>query len=111
MGGPGSGRRDHESRNGGRKRNDSGFQFRAWCRDLIAEPKVRAAVAKRARTDPDFALRVAEHGFGRPPQSLDVKVGTGKGTIRHTVTVAGGGALPPGAAGVPAAAHVLDGAD
>ena len=48
--------------------------FRDWCRRIALDPKVQKAIKAEAETDPWFALKVAEHGFGRPPQSLDVKV-------------------------------------
>lgn len=38
------------------------------------DPEVLANLMEAARTDPMVALKLAEHGFGRPPQALDVKV-------------------------------------
>ena len=83
------------------------FRFREWCRAVVARPEVREGIAARAETDPEFALKVAEHGFGRPPQSLDVKVG-GDGTrIDYRVQIEGGGVVAPAATGVPTAAPRL----
>jgi hypothetical protein len=47
--------------------------FRAWCRAVVERPEVRAALERYALENPEFALRLAEHGFGRPPQALDVR--------------------------------------
>ena len=47
-------------------------EFRKWCRAVISDPKIRKALQKRAQEDTDFALKLAEHGFGRPgPQIVD----------------------------------------
>lgn len=56
----------------GRKQAVTGF--RAWCREVGLSRTVKANIIRRARHDPEFALKLLEHGFGRPPQSLDVKV-------------------------------------
>lgn len=80
------------------------FRFREFCREVCADPVVQAKIQEAARENPEFALRVAEHGFGRPPQSLAItgslEVGDG---VRHVVVLPGGFALPAAATGVPTA--------
>ena len=46
--------------------------FRQRCRDIVLSPKVWKGIAARARRDPEFAMRVAEHGFGRPTQAVSL---------------------------------------
>lgn len=46
--------------------------WRDFCRSVIGDPRIQAAIKARALRNPDFALRVAEQGYGRPPQALDV---------------------------------------
>jgi hypothetical protein len=46
--------------------------FREWCRSVIDHPEVRAAVEARAKRDPEFALKLGEHGYGKAPQSLTI---------------------------------------
>jgi hypothetical protein len=48
--------------------------FRDWCRRIALDPEVQKGIEQEAKENPEFALKVAEHGFGRPPQSLDVSV-------------------------------------
>lgn len=67
MGGPGSGPRP------GNPGNTLAVGFRQWCRDVVGKPEVRKAIEDRCLTDPEFALRVCDHGYGRPPQALDVR--------------------------------------
>ena len=50
------------------------FGFRKWCREVVMDKEVQEQIKAEAKTNPHFALKLAEHGFGRPPQSLDVKV-------------------------------------
>lgn len=60
-----------EKRKRGRPREVEGF--RSFCRSVVSNPEVQAAIAEAALKNPEFALRVAEHGYGRPPQALDVR--------------------------------------
>lgn len=46
--------------------------FREFARRTVMDPEVLAAIAGRAKVDPEYALKLAEAGFGRPPQALDV---------------------------------------
>ena len=52
------------------KRTPKPFNFRRWCREVSMSEKARKLVQKKVETDPDFALKVAEHGYGKAPQSL-----------------------------------------
>ena len=82
----------HGGRRVGSGRKQEAAGFRQWCRHLFNDPKVRAAVRKRAKEDPEFALRIAEHGWGRPPQALDVKVGNSEESplvVKHKLDVTG----------------------
>ena len=54
----------------GRKRIVKGF--RGWCRKVVEDPKVRAAMERAALESPEFALKIAEHGYGRPPQAKNL---------------------------------------
>lgn len=56
----------------GRKTTVTGW--RQWCRDTVLSPEVQQVMLDRALKDADFALRLAEAGFGRPPQAMDLKV-------------------------------------
>lgn len=58
------------------------FGFRDWCRRVVTDPAVQALMAAQAATDPDFALKLAEHGFGRPCQAIEVS-GPSRGPIRY----------------------------
>ena len=68
-----------KGRSGGRRpgagRPVEAVGFRSWCRAVMERPEIRAAIERHAREDPWFALKIAEHGYGRPPQSLDVNQG------------------------------------
>ena len=46
--------------------------FRDFCRDVISDKIVLDLLRKTARVDPVFALRLAEHGIGRPYQAVHV---------------------------------------
>ncbi len=48
--------------------------FREFCRGVVMDPDLQEKMKKRAQEDMDYALKLAEHGFGRPPQALDLKV-------------------------------------
>lgn len=64
---------------GGRRENQTGRPkeatgFRAWARAVTLSEKVLACIQRKAEKDPVFALKLAEHGFGRPRQGLDIEV-------------------------------------
>ena len=42
-------------------------------RNLASDPEALRKVTERAKNDPEFWLRIFEHGFGRPPQAIDVR--------------------------------------
>lgn len=65
-----------KGQHGGRRNIDpTVVGFRQFCRDVISNPKVKAKIEAAALRNPEFALRLAEHGYGRPPQALDVRLG------------------------------------
>lgn len=87
---------------GGAHRSAKGFAFRDWCRNVATSPIVQKTIRKRAQTDAEFALKVAEHGFGRPPQSLDVNLPASKqGGLAFVFP--GGVVLSAAATGLPGA--------
>lgn len=47
--------------------------FREFCRKVINEPEVLERLRQEALTNPMFALKLAEHGIGRPFQALHIK--------------------------------------
>ena len=101
-------------KNGGARpgagRKPTAVGFRQWCRDVVMRPEVLQALEERALTDTEFALKVAEHGFGRPPQALDIKVGGDSDQpIRHEVTMPGGTPLSASVAGLPTSSSAIDG--
>ena len=63
--------------NGGR-RPGSGrprveFRWRRWAREAFSKhPEIQQNLIEAAKVDPNIALKLAEHGWGRPPQSLTV---------------------------------------
>ena len=62
-------------------------------------PKVRKLVKAECEKNAQFALRVAEAGFGRPPQALEVsmnKLLSGE-SIEFTATYADGEPVPAAA--------------
>lgn len=88
----------------GRKPEATGY--RAWCRSVADRPEIRAKILARALEDPDFALRLAEHGYGRPPQALDVRLeGDSDSPLCYRALPEGGDAHTAPALGIPAA-HV-----
>lgn len=97
-----------KGRSGRKNRPPEVIGFRDFCRNVIANPKVQAGITRRALRDPEFALRVAEHGFGRPPQALDVKIGGDNGPLEFRILDAAGNPFTLGGA-VPAAAVPLPG--
>ncbi len=66
----------------GRKPNELALQFRAFCRELINSEKVLKTIRTQAIADPFFALKVAEHGIGRPFQSVHVQ---GAVDVQHSI--------------------------
>ena len=73
---------------------------RKWFRDLVEDPKRRAKV--EAIIDQDLAenrlenyWKAVEHGFGRPPQALDVKVGGGEGPLEFEIQFSDGSTAAP----------------
>ena len=92
-------------KNGGARpgagRKPTAVGFRQWCRDVVMQPEVLEALAERALYDTDFALKVAEHGFGRPPQSLDVSVATSEQPQEFRAFFADAEAVPAAALRVP----------
>lgn len=89
---------------------------RKWFRSLVEDPKLRAKVEKIIAAEVDEGnltnyWKAVEHGFGRPPQALDVKVGGGDKPVRYVAEIAGGSLDPPGTEGVPDADLELGGTD
>jgi hypothetical protein len=58
----------------GRKPLRKGWQ--EFCREVVRDKKVQAKIKAAAEADPQFALKLAEHGFGRPSQALQISHGT-----------------------------------
>ena len=56
--------------------------WREFCRKLALSPAVKKLIRTEAERDPAFALKVCEHAFGRPYQSLELK-----GEVQHTQNV------------------------
>ncbi len=84
--------------------------YRQWCRDVVLDETVLAKLKARAQEDADFALRLAEHGFGRAPQALQVSLESHeKKEFIYRVEIAGVGAVPPSVAGLPDARALVDG--
>ena len=96
------------SRPGAGRPNVRGW-FKGWCRAVLEDEAVRECMFREAQTNPDFALKVAEHAFGRPSQSHDVTTRT-DGPVEYVVTFAGG-AGAAAAADLPDADVGLDGED
>lgn len=47
-------------------------EFRKWCRKVALDPDVQELMHRTAKENPEFALKVCEHAYGRPPQALDI---------------------------------------
>lgn len=89
----------------GRKPDTTGY--RAWCRSVVDRDTVRSLIAAKAESDPDYALRLCEHAYGRPPQALDVTLGNGEdGPIEFRIVDATGAPFALGAGMVAAALPV-----
>ncbi len=56
--------------------------FREFCRDIITRPEVLAVLEAEALANPMFALKLAEHGIGRPFQSVLVQ---GAVEVQHCI--------------------------
>ena len=103
MGGKGSGR--------GGKPNATGF--RQKMRDLALDPDVIESIIARAKVDPEFALKCAEHGFGRAPQALDIRASNVDPAqqLIYRASLEGGYAIPAEATGIPTAHDAQPGED
>jgi hypothetical protein len=66
----------------GRPPKKKSLLFREFCRDIITRPEVLAALEAEAIKNPQFALKLAEHGIGRPFQAVYVG---GKVEAEHSV--------------------------
>ena len=89
----------------GRKPDTTGF--RSWCRSVVDRESVKTLIAAKAEADPEFALKVAEHGYGRPPQALDVHVGNDNGPLEFRILDATGAAFEFGRNDLPTRAVPL----
>jgi hypothetical protein len=68
--------------------------FRDFCREVVLSEQVREKMRAEAEENPDYALKLAEHGFGRPPQSMDLKVsGDADQPLVYRAEFADGGAI------------------
>jgi len=81
--------------------------FREFCRTVVSDPAVQRKIKETAKKNPDFALRVAEHGFGRPPQALDVSHRTENGPLEFRILDATGADFSFGRNDLPTAAVPL----
>ena len=90
----------HGGARAGAGRKSLKFGFREWCRKIVMDKEVQAEIMRECRCDPNFALKVAEHGFGRPGQALDVNVTNQKDERR--IVLHDGTVIPTGDAVVPA---------
>jgi hypothetical protein len=83
--------------------------YRQKMRDITLLPEVLEGIVARAKLDPEFALKCAEHGFGRAPQALDIRaanVDPGQ-QLAYRASLEGGYAIPSEATGIPTADDVL----
>ena len=100
----------HGGRRQGSGKKAIAGKFRSTCREIVESEKVQKLFRDTAETDAHFALKLAEHGWGRPPQSLDIKVaGDSDQPIVHEVTMPGGAPLSASVAGLPASSSAIDG--
>ena len=75
---------------GGRGRPKSGAaEGRAWCRKVVTSPEVMQMLEEAAKTDPAVALKLFEHGFGRPPQSLTLSSERFTVSVEHRQAIEG----------------------
>jgi len=81
----------------GRKPERTGW--REWCRSIVLDPEVQSNIAAEAKRNPELALKLAEHGFGRPSQALDLNVNPRDSTDEiYRAEFAEGPAVHPSAA-------------
>lgn len=91
-----------------RKRGRGGF--RDFCRRTVMSRLVRLSLIRRARIDPEFALKLAKHGFGAEPQAVQVNVDhREERKVVYVVQLPGAGAVPPAIAGLPDSSPAVDG--
>jgi len=88
------------ARSGRRNRDPIVIGWRDFCRSVVSDPAVQAKIKATALESPDFALRLAEHGYGRPPQALDVKVAN-DGPLEFRILDAAGAAFAFGGGDLP----------
>ncbi len=62
--------------------------FREFCRDIITSKEVLESLKAEALANPIFALKLAEHGIGRPFQAVYVK-GQIETYVAPTITLGG----------------------
>ena len=48
--------------------------WREWCRQCAMQPEVLELIDQEAKRNPSYALEVAAHGFGKPPQGVTVDI-------------------------------------
>jgi hypothetical protein len=63
------------SKTGGRRKgtpNKAAKEWKALALELTGDPELQDALRRRVLDRPDLLLRVAEHAYGKPRQSLDV---------------------------------------
>jgi len=89
----------------GRKPDATGF--RAWAREVVDRESTRQLIADKANVDPDYALRLCEHAYGRPPQALDVSHRTDDGPLEFRILDATGADFAFGRNDLPTAAVPL----
>jgi len=85
---------------GRHKRDPVVIGWRDFCRTVVSDPRVQAKIQETALANPEFALRLAEHGYGRPPQALDVKVAN-EGPLEFRILDAAGAAFAFGGGDLP----------
>jgi len=83
----------------GRKPDATGF--RAWAREVVDRESTRKLIADKADSDPDYALRLCEHAYGRPPQALDVSHRTEDGPLEFRILDVTGAAFAFGGGDLP----------
>ncbi len=58
--------------------------------------------------NPDFALKIFEHAYGRAPQGVYIEPDVGP-EVRYVVTLSDGATLSPAVAGLPETSYDIDG--
>ena len=83
--------------------------FRDFCRRTVMSRLVRLGLIRRARLDPEFALKLAKHGFGAEPQAVQVNVDHREvKRVVYVVQLPGAGAVSPAIAGLSEPRPALD---